>query len=155
MKSTQPIFFLNLARYASGPRPTAIKVRTNYFPLKLPENLVLYQYQVEIKKAQVLRTPPREADQSNEPPLGQDGSASIVSSGTSKKAKVSPILTDQGRWIAPMTARDGNDKDPIKLESSTALSRRILFETLKKMQDELPPLATLRVFASLFCCHSG
>jgi len=129
------------ARYAAGPRKTEIKVRTNYFPLKIPDNLVLYQYQVEIKKAELLRGPPRESENFNEPPpLGQDGS--LETNGDGKKAKAHPIQVDQGRWITPVTLRDGNEKSPIKLENSTALSRRILYETLNKMQNSLDLLAT-------------
>jgi hypothetical protein len=113
-----------LARYASGPRPTSIQVRTNYFPLKIPEQLVLHQYQVQIKKAAVLREPPKEQD--NDPPSG----------------KSRPILTGTGRWIVPLTARDGSEKSAMKLENSTAVSRRILFETLDMVKNDLPPVAT-------------
>ena len=102
---------------------------------------MLHQYQVEIKKAGLLRGgPPKESDSLTDPPiLGPDGSPS---SSENAKGKSRPVQTERGGWIVPLTARDGNEKAPIKLENSTALSRRILIETLKTVQNDLPPLAT-------------
>ena len=75
---------------------------------------MLHQYQVEIKKAGLLRGgPPKESDSLTDPPsLGPDGSPS--SSGNAK-GKSRPVQTERGGWIVPLTARDGNEKAPIKM----------------------------------------